>query len=244
MNYKSIHDRIIDRARGRILEGYSEKHHIIPKCMGGADDDENLINLTAKEHLIVHLLLCKIYPNVHGLGWAAWFMQYGSSKNKRVTGKEYDWIKKHMRHSDESKQKMSESAIAKFQNGYSHPMLGREHTEESKEKIRLANTGYKHSKEAREKMSRASTGRPGWNKGIPNTDEQKSKISAALKGRKLSPEHIQASAEGHRGLKRSNETRKNISKALTGRKLSPEHKANIRKAMLTRAKKKAPPIAR
>ena len=35
MNYQRIHDAIIDRARNRTLQGYREKHHVIPRCMGG-----------------------------------------------------------------------------------------------------------------------------------------------------------------------------------------------------------------
>ena len=45
MNYKKIHDQIIERAKTRKLEGYKEKHHIIPRCMGGNDEPENLVQL-------------------------------------------------------------------------------------------------------------------------------------------------------------------------------------------------------
>lgn len=40
--------------------GYFEKHHIIPKCLGGTNDFSNLVCLTAREHFICHLLLVKI----------------------------------------------------------------------------------------------------------------------------------------------------------------------------------------
>ena len=43
----------------RSLECYTEKHHIIPKSMGGLDTKENLVVLTAREHYIAHLLLTK-----------------------------------------------------------------------------------------------------------------------------------------------------------------------------------------
>jgi len=54
MNYKRIHDQIIERAKSRILEGYKERHHIIPKCMGGNNEKDNLVYLTAREHFIIH----------------------------------------------------------------------------------------------------------------------------------------------------------------------------------------------
>jgi hypothetical protein len=43
----------------RELDCYTEKHHIIPRCMGGSNDKENLVTLTAREHYIAHLLLTK-----------------------------------------------------------------------------------------------------------------------------------------------------------------------------------------
>ena len=32
------------------------RHHIMPKCFGGTNDDENLILLTCEEHIIAHIL--------------------------------------------------------------------------------------------------------------------------------------------------------------------------------------------
>lgn len=45
----------MDRSKG---DGkYYEKHHIIPKWMGGSDKKENLVLLTAREHYLCHYLL-------------------------------------------------------------------------------------------------------------------------------------------------------------------------------------------
>ncbi len=35
MNYEKIYSKIIEQGQNRILEGYGEKHHILPKCTGG-----------------------------------------------------------------------------------------------------------------------------------------------------------------------------------------------------------------
>lgn len=48
-------------------EGYHERHHVLPKCMGGKDTYENLTYLTARCHLLAHWLLMKAYPEVKGL---------------------------------------------------------------------------------------------------------------------------------------------------------------------------------
>lgn len=64
MNYKKVHDQIINRAKNREKpECYCENHHITPKSMGGTDDCENIATLTAREHFIIHWLLMKIHKN-------------------------------------------------------------------------------------------------------------------------------------------------------------------------------------
>ena len=57
--YKKWHDNIITNAQSRVLKGYKEVHHILPKSLGGSNDKFNLVELTAREHFLVHLLLCK-----------------------------------------------------------------------------------------------------------------------------------------------------------------------------------------
>jgi len=63
MNYQAIYSKIIDNRKSNpITEGYSEVHHILPRSLGGTDDPDNLVRLTAREHFIVHYLLAKMYP--------------------------------------------------------------------------------------------------------------------------------------------------------------------------------------
>lgn len=58
--YTRIYYSIVDRAKSRQISGYTEKHHIIPRSLGGSNDDSNLVALTAREHFICHLLLTRI----------------------------------------------------------------------------------------------------------------------------------------------------------------------------------------
>jgi hypothetical protein len=58
--YTAWYQSIVDRAKTRTIDGYSEKHHIIPKTLGGTNKKENLVLLTAREHFICHLLLTKM----------------------------------------------------------------------------------------------------------------------------------------------------------------------------------------
>jgi hypothetical protein len=69
MNYQRIYNEIIERAKSRglnkkFLNGYFEKHHIIPRCMNGSNDKDNLVLLTAREHYLCHWLLWKYTKNL------------------------------------------------------------------------------------------------------------------------------------------------------------------------------------
>lgn len=61
---------LAEKARTRNLEGYVEKHHVVPRCMGGSDDADNLVELTPEEHFTAHLLLMRMYPEHAGLAAA------------------------------------------------------------------------------------------------------------------------------------------------------------------------------
>lgn len=61
MDYKKLYSAVIENGAER--QGYTESHHIIPKCRGGTDESNNLVSLTAREHYIAHWILTKIYPN-------------------------------------------------------------------------------------------------------------------------------------------------------------------------------------
>ncbi len=62
MNYKKLYDNIIENRKNNPIKGYKERHHIIPRSLGGIDSKENLVDLTAREHFICHYLLVKMYP--------------------------------------------------------------------------------------------------------------------------------------------------------------------------------------
>jgi hypothetical protein len=170
MNYQRIHDAIINRARNRTLQGYYEKHHVIPRCLGGTDDLDNLVELTAREHFIVHKLLCKIYPNEHKLVYAYWMMcnKQGSSKMVReyhVSSREYDRTKNLFA---KISSKLHSGKIAwnrGLKTNKPAPNRGVPHSKETKRKIGLKSLGRKQSPETIAKRSQSLKGRIPWNKG-------------------------------------------------------------------------------
>lgn len=65
MNYKWHYDRLIETRKNRDPEEgkYYEKHHIVPKSMGGDNATSNMVKLTAREHFLAHWLLWRIHRN-------------------------------------------------------------------------------------------------------------------------------------------------------------------------------------
>lgn len=56
--YQKWYDALILRGRLRNRpNGYTERHHIIPRCFGGPDSPDNIVRLTGREHYVAHLLL-------------------------------------------------------------------------------------------------------------------------------------------------------------------------------------------
>jgi len=182
MDYKRRYDNIIDSAENRVLEGYSETHHIIPKCMGGSNAKENLVALTAREHLICHRLLVKMYPKSNSLRYAMWMMMNGfSSRNQTrnyfISSRLYEQTK------------LDFSTMVKARN----------HTDETKRKISESLTGRKRppmTEEQKLKISKSKMGTPSWNKGLtgeqcgkgrklgPKSQDTRDKISKSLMGKK------------------------------------------------------------
>lgn len=74
MDYERIYrDFIASRKRvENDLQGYTEKHHILPRSFGGSDDPDNLVKLTPEDHFFAHLLLAKIHGGK--MGSALFFM--------------------------------------------------------------------------------------------------------------------------------------------------------------------------
>ena len=57
--YTTWYRNITENAKNRSINGYTEKHHIISKSLGGSDSLSNIVKLTAREHFICHWLLTK-----------------------------------------------------------------------------------------------------------------------------------------------------------------------------------------
>jgi hypothetical protein len=139
--YTTWYNSIIQRAKLRSLIGYKERHHIIPKSLGGSNLKENLVDLTAREHFICHWLLTKMVvgPNKEKMIYAAWTMANLENKSQqryKLTGRVYESLKQ-----EYSKIK---SVRLKTHNPMNNPEVRKRHQEAiNKRGKTLGNTGHK-----------------------------------------------------------------------------------------------------
>ena len=148
--------------------------------MGGSDDKENLVELTAREHFICHRLLVNMYPDNNKLKFALWAMCNMKSKrqNRYVpSSRIYEFIKlevikiisenkKGVKLTEEHKRKTSET------------LKGRKRPQEVIDKIvktRKENGGWGHSEKTKNKIS-------------SNNGMKRQEVRDKLKGREISVE--------------------------------------------------------
>jgi len=99
--YTAIYYSIIERSRSRNLEDYFEKHHVVPQSLGGSNEPDNIVKLTAREHFICHLLLTKMVTgaNKSKMYQAAWMMAASTSKTQKrhkVNNRTYGYLRLEM----------------------------------------------------------------------------------------------------------------------------------------------------
>lgn len=181
--YTKIYFSLVEKCRNRISrEMFYEKHHIIPKSMGGRNTKENLVLMTPKEHYVAHHLLTKMCNGVYAtkMNYAFWKMNIRLKKmgNIRINLKTYEEIRRKQQENMSrtmSGRVVSESAREavrrsnKLRTGEKHPLFGTKRPEHVIEAGRKANLGNKYcvgriaSKETRERLSLAQKKREKFN---------------------------------------------------------------------------------
>lgn len=91
--YTRCYYRILERPD---ISGYTEKHHIIPKSLGGSNDDENIRAVSARQHSVLHKLLVKmVVTSEHRkkMLFARWCMTRNANGKRLVTSRDYEVAK-------------------------------------------------------------------------------------------------------------------------------------------------------
>lgn len=160
MTYEEFINNILE-TRGRFACGdeYHERHHIVPKCMGGTNDEDNLIDLFAREHFEAHRLLALENPENSSLiyAWNMMFVQLNNGERYEPTADEYERAR--LLVSQKKKKDMVGNANRK----------GTTTSDDGRRNIGNARRGKTH-------------------KGTPHTEESKQKISESRKGKGLHTE--------------------------------------------------------
>ena len=164
MTYDKFIQNILNtRGRFACLDGYHERHHIIPKCMNGSNSKDNLIDLYAREHFIAHKLLAEEKPQNYQLKYAYWNMcqctgrdgqdkyiptpeEYEEARifcHEAMSGENHPMYGKH--HTQESREKMSISKKDMY-NGENNPFFGKKHSQENIEKTKGTHSGKDNPK--------------------------------------------------------------------------------------------------
>ena len=134
-----------------------EQHHIIPKCIGGSNDEDNIVLLGYRQHFIAHYMLAKAYPE-HPKLW------YAFNQMKRVC---------------EGRSVLYEAARK-----YISWVIAND--KERSLKISLAHKGKKLSYETRMKLSEGRMGEKNWRYNTNHTEETKRKMSEnGIKGKSI-----------------------------------------------------------
>jgi hypothetical protein len=230
--YTKYYYNIVNAAKSRVLlsEIKKERHHIIPKSIGGTNEDSNLVYLTLREHILCHRLLVKMLHGDQKYKMKHALFLMGHKDKYKLTSRAFATIKSSKRnHTEETKKKISAATT-----GANNPSYGVPCSKERKEKIRLSKQNL--SDESRSRISAAKKGIP----GPKHTEEAKLKIAKSKIGKKriIDADWRAKIVAAQTGLKKppcSDERKRKISAALLGKKTGPM--SNEAKAKLSASKK-------
>jgi len=217
--YTRWYNQIVKNAQTRITEGYTERHHIQPRSLGGADDKSNLVDLTAREHFVCHWLLTKMTTGedhykmlnalrmmraekagqqryetvITGRVYESIKQEYAQLQSIKVSGKNNPMYGDKFYRSEDGKQRQRD-AIVGDNNGAKQ--------EHARQKISQSKLGKKRelfSDEWKAKMSVSKLGNNNNRYGVTVSEDTKQKIRVKATGRKQSAETIQKKADAIRG---------------------------------------------
>jgi hypothetical protein len=225
LTYEEFINNILE-SRGRFNCGdeYHERHHIVPKCIGGTNDEDNLIDLYAREHFEAHRLLAKENPDEEGLLYAWWMMSVATNEYTKeryqLTAEEYEEVR--TKFASLMSDKMSGDGNRMWNRPWWDEDTPQEKIDEWKHNMVKAITKRWQDPEFKERMCRqrqgTNCGEANPMYGKPVSQETREKISQASKKCWENPEYRQKQIENSLGENNpfygkhhSEETRKIIS---------------------------------
>jgi hypothetical protein len=160
--YTSEYFKIIEMYKNNRPSGYIEKHHIIPKSLGGDNSNDNIVYLKPEDHFHCHKLLVEMTEGInHGKMWSAlWRMMNKQSRNQQreytFTSEEYSFVRS--KHAENHSKRVI---------GKNNPFYGQKHSKLTTNKMSIAKKGKSYeeifgiekAKEMRLKRSSEQSGK-------------------------------------------------------------------------------------
>jgi len=178
---------IIAQAQAQTANVYYEKHHIIPRSLGGSNKQDNLVRLTARAHYVVHRLLTRMTTGTdqHKMCIAI-FLMANTRKGFRVSSRTYQVLKEQAAKASSVRNKGKPSPLK----GRPSPLLGRpspfKGTKKDKPSPLIGRPAHNKGKPSPKKGKPApNKGKPAHNKGKPRSAEHTAKILATRLQKKL-----------------------------------------------------------
>jgi hypothetical protein len=202
--YSKWYNLIIENAKSRHLTEGFERHHIIPKSLGGTNLLQNIARLTPREHFICHMLLTKMTEGQDKAKMVNAALRLANDhKGRCINSKIYALIKR------ERAQYLSETT-----RGSNNSFFGKKHTEKTRKKMSESRRKWSYTEEHIENFK----GRTSPMKGKTHSKQTRERLSEVGKLRipnQLTKEKTSATLLGL-NLKRSNETKEKMRQSKLG----------------------------
>jgi|APSaa5957512622_1039677.scaffolds.fasta_scaffold12291_1 predicted nucleic acid binding AN1-type Zn finger protein len=190
--YTTWYYKIINDAKDKSNRSYTETHHILPKSLGGSNDLDNKVKLTAREHFVVHKLLVKMTKGKDkskmSFAYNCFFL-----KNKQhigrlslfFTSREY-----------ERRKKLVSKALSKLHKGKT---VSKETVEKIQRTRKLNNKPYPEKSREQQRKNTKKRWEDNYEKMAYRSQLSRDKISKSNKGIKRSEEAILQNSIRNRG---------------------------------------------
>lgn len=222
--YHRWYIQIVERARTRTHSSGMERHHIVPKSLGGTNARSNIVSLTYREHFLSHWLLTKVTTGPALVTMHRALACMNCSRHGRMLSSWQFAIARKARHTSMLGQRYALGAVRSPETRAKMGASKRRENLSAETLAKLRVAASSRSPEAREKLRLAASNL---------SPETRAKRIAAAKARKGSAteatrQKIRASMLGHKrcvGRVLSEETKEKIGRASRNR--SPEALAKM-----------------
>jgi hypothetical protein len=202
MNYHTVYKSLVKKRKSDPSTScHAERHHIIPKSIGGDNKHSNIVLLSPREHFIAHLLLVKMqikgsveyYKMLRALSALSFFKTGINGVGRITSSRMFEYYRVRWRES----MKHARDGLVLINDGNNEKWC----------KLKNIPEGWVRGMTERHKkrISETNIGRTGTNKGKKFSKDHCRKISQSMKGKN------KGANNGHYGKQRPDDVKRKIS---------------------------------